>query len=103
MKTQELCELAAQEIEAHGWCQGAYSTSDNAHCVIGAVWAVSHELGLGARVWWDALHELARRAGSKRAEEGGEPLFMWNDKPGRTVEEVLALLRDKLPVPVKEV
>jgi len=54
-------------------------------------------MGVRPAVWWDALHELARRTGTD------EPLFMWNDKPGRTVEEVLALLRDKLPVPVKEV
>lgn len=97
MTLPELCERAAWWLEVKGWCQGAYSTSDGAHCVIGAIWAVSNAMGVRPAVWWDALHELARRTGTD------EPLFMWNDKPGRTVEEVLALLRDKLPVPVKEV
>ena len=73
---------ARRLIAVEGWVQGDYWNRDkDAYCARGALMAVSHcqypEEEVDA---WRALEALA-----------GGHLTCWNDEPGRTVEDVLAL------------
>ncbi len=66
-----------ENLVRYGWCQGEYVNSDGRHCLLGATptWGFSFVR--------DALVEMV---GSDFRPA------VWNDMPGRTEEEVLALL-----------
>jgi hypothetical protein len=86
MTTVALLRAAKQELLTRGWIQGL---SQNAHgvCLQGAVLAV------GGRVFSTALLQAYQTlAGCLPEAEGYNPVVYWNDTPGRTPEEVLALL-----------
>ena len=70
-----------------GWCQGrsfAVSSQEGACCILGAVQiaaSASDEPSLG---FGRAVHELSVRTVSG--------ISVWNDRAGRTADEVIALL-----------
>lgn len=91
MTTKELRTAAADYIESHGWIQGMWNTTDGAVCMVGALaQAVSGRAPRKA-----ATTELRRELCL------GEytTLISWNDRPGRTKDEVLAALRGTLVRP----
>ncbi len=67
---------AANLIEEKGWCQGALRTQGGAHCVLGALIEASPSFDL------KPLQALI-----------GDSVAIWNDKPERTKEEIIAALR----------
>lgn len=80
--TRKLAGLAADYIEKHGWCQ-ALAFRKDAACLLYAI----HKAAAGAgEIAGSLRHELAHRL--------CKGLVEWNDTPGRTKEEVIALLRE---------
>ena len=97
---REILVEARELIDKRGWCQFQYAKRDphshrgiqriasfkvfgNAFCPLGAIMAVENEDG-GAAL---AKHAVAVAAGFSR--ESHVPA--WNDRPGRTKAEVLAV------------
>lgn len=72
---------AADILEERGWIQGFSRTSDG-YCIMGALDAAS------------AVTEPARNALFMLAYKIGGPVPQWNDTPGRTKEEAIAMLRE---------
>jgi hypothetical protein len=90
--------LRAHEIiEERGWCQQALQTADGRVCLEAAI---SIAAG-GAAVLEDdcdtsegaarAFDEMKRRV--RFAPGENHRLWVWNDRPGRTKDEVLKLIR----------
>lgn len=92
MTNQQVFARAAEIIREHGWIQGKLhdrtklSEAENnrinpvqcPHCIMGAIISAK-----GDFAHWEPLTALSAEVGDYVA---------WNDTPGRTVEEVLALL-----------
>lgn len=84
---------AARYIEEHGWYQGDYAAPDGAVCALGAINVVvtgsPYDLGDGVDrdLTLAAANVIENRLGSIG------PISWWNDAPGRTKDEVLAVLR----------
>lgn len=78
---QPLLDRVADKLRTHGWCQGSLSDAGGRRCLLGAIWSVDDDT-------CKAEDELRSRAGLGDFDS----LAGWNDAPGRTVEEVLALL-----------
>lgn len=95
MEVQKICDEAAAILEKSGWCQEDYFRGERV-CLIGALMRAALAAGVTCKDegWNEILRSVSRRAGTVQ-------LYRWNDHPDRTKEEVIALLRDKLPVPVK--
>lgn len=97
MTTAELLENARGQVEK-GWCQGAYAKDVNGE----TVWIHSPH----AAAWdvWGALtmpfrfpdrkepKTLIKSAWQILSDIVGEPFHEWQDKPGRTKDEVLAII-----------
>lgn len=79
---QTVFNRAADLLERDGWCQGKYWMDDGRCCLVGA----AMRMGATPECW----QELSRRTGVLHPQ-------YWNDEPGRTVEEVLAVLRGTQP------
>lgn len=80
---------AAAHLERVGWVQAYEQPLEGSPtCIIGAITAVCHE---SPRAEWRAAKELvAERLGTFPSALA---VGAWNDKPGRTVDEVLRVLR----------
>lgn len=76
---QRVLDEAADLIEREGWWQRG--GGEDGYCPITALGTLPHRAGLLAL----AMTELRARVGGSIIE--------WNDEPGRTKAEVLALLR----------
>lgn len=79
MKVSEVFEQAAAIIEDAGWCQGSYGYKrDEPHCIVGAISTAALHTALGQEAI-GFLHSHGVNSG-------------WNDRPGRTEDEVIDLL-----------
>ena len=89
MTADETLRRAAKIIRERGWIQGTTSMSGGPVCAAGAISVV-----LGVHRWrvTEAHLLAASRAGVPPERAGASGLTRWNDAPGRTVEEVLAVL-----------
>ena len=67
-------------LRERGWKQHGYGVPDGPYCLAGAI------IANGEIVDTDRILDRLR-------ERLGMPVWQWNDAPGRTVEQVLALLR----------
>ena len=78
---------AKEEIEKYGWIQNAHGDRRRGYCVIGALEAADPD-------WVDYdKHARALFSGvipSGVTEDKESRILVWNDKPGRTKEDVLA-------------
>lgn len=90
----ELAAAAAREIRSRGWFKGQYGSDRNnidtcAVCVLGAIRAASH----GNPFTYPYLHRDADAlvARIRRRIKGGRYLPEWNDAPGTTEADVLAV------------
>jgi len=83
---REICLKAAERLREVGWRQGGYGGEDGPHCILGACqWAAA---------WYTnaaAARMVARRA-ARAAVQAPCTTIAWNDEPGRTMEEVIAVL-----------
>lgn len=86
----EHLELTALVIERYGWAQGTHRTTSGRRCILGAQ-AVLYRLGLGDET---TVAAAANRLQAVLAARGCTlPYARWNDLPGRTETDVLALIR----------
>lgn len=86
---------AAHEIERRGWFQGDYVGPDGSVCVIGAIRAAC---GMDPHTYLfreesDMEHSMALELVAARCGYLRLSVHVWNDAPGRTVGEVLAVLK----------
>jgi hypothetical protein len=72
---------AADYIEKHGWCQNTYWDEQGRVCALGAIRRAN------------ALTRDANDAAFKMLRFLDGSVHGWNDAPGRTKEEVVAVLR----------
>lgn len=79
---QQLLLDAAQYIRDHGWCQHQLMNRHGAVCLAGAL-----ESAPGWKNAQDAIEAVARLQ-----PHASIWVSVWNDKPGRTKEEVIAVL-----------
>lgn len=86
MTVQEDLNAVADPLEERGWCQGVTRDFQGRFCLGGAIgWVL--DVTTGQR-WKLARQEVQLRIGTLSVAS-------WNDTPGRTVEEVLAVLRGR--------
>lgn len=86
----EHLELTALVIERYGWAQGTHRTTSGRRCILGAQ-AVLYRLGHGDESTVAAAGQRLQAVLTKR---GCTLTYAkWNDIPGRTQDDVLALIR----------
>ena len=97
-KAAELLDNAAQVLLEVGWGQGAYcDEQEDKYCMLGALHeanAVMLDLGLLPRIEAGELTTYRQARHGIRLYLGGASPMDWNDKPGRTVAEVVEVLRN---------
>jgi hypothetical protein len=90
--TQHL-ELTALVIQQYGWHRGRLRSRSGARCILGAQ-AVLYRLGYGdestAQAAGQQLQNILRRRGID------EPYHRWNDRPERTLDDALHLIREAI-------
>jgi hypothetical protein len=98
MKPSEICDRAADVIDARGWAQKVYQTSDGRVCLIGALRIASEEslddpTQLQPQAKWSNEYLFAAAAIRKT---GGDisNLAAWNDTVPKHKDEVIKLLRN---------
>ncbi len=94
--TMNVYEAAAGLIERCGWRQGAFGSPAVGFCLLGALVEVSGErLGANKSRW--AFHTIRRWADDLEIWDPGRSGFnsivRWNDRPARSIDEVLERLR----------
>lgn len=83
MTPQQIYAKAAELIREHGWAQLRFGVDGRNFCLVGALsWAYCGSITL----------PLPRKVLLPVQALVDEPLTTWNDTPGRTVDEVLAVL-----------
>lgn len=83
-------------LKEHGWCQGfgGGRKSSNARCLMRATSVVSpFRLVAWAQNVISRAEAIVIRARRRHRWTRRHPLARWNDQKGRTLDEVLALLR----------
>ena len=85
----------AAELVEHGWTQGAYEFTENSktyYCLVGAIGRAQEIFSVPGR------QEAYKAIGDRLRKDHGlpklDPISRWNDAPGRTQAEVVALLRE---------
>ncbi|MER7939168.1 hypothetical protein [Streptomyces sp. NPDC094458] len=86
----EHLELTALVIERYGWAQHTHRTRSGRRCILGAQ-AVLFRLGIGDQTTVAAAANRLQNV--LRARGCTTPYATWNDAPGRTETDVLALIR----------
>lgn len=81
MRTRDVLREAAKVIEKYGWHQNDYGNESQGFCAIGALSKAGPLADIDTAI--RALQKHVRRLS----------IADWNDKPGRTKEEVLKALR----------
>lgn len=85
----DILRAAADIIEERGWTQGIAALGSGPTCAgiaLDQAWSTL----TGEEEWWGRNQTLHRAV---CARIGTDSMIVWNDVPGRTVEEVLAMLR----------
>lgn len=67
-----------------GWCQGGLTNADGARCFVGSLYPV-----VDVRIPYCAIDRTICLVAQKLT---GFEIVLWNDTPGRTKEDVLALI-----------
>lgn len=100
MKTSEVLDRAADLLERDGWCQGALHDSAGRMCAVGALRraiVVQVDLDPSTLGQVDEVEEAARRrlmaVADPRGWVGAGGVPDWNDREGRTFQDVLDTFR----------
>lgn len=88
-ETGKILLRAAKLIEQRGWTQGTYEDGDGCLCVLGAI--VVAELGGRTPKDWEAA-TMDASAVYRLEDTVQRHANAWNDKRGRTAEEVIDAL-----------
>lgn len=96
LNSLQVLQTARKFLDDYGWIQGDYGHEDIGFCAIGAIWtAVWKFFPRGTGEQRERGGRLAGRAAKQLKDSIAWPfsstLASWNDEPGRTKEEVLAL------------
>lgn len=83
--TSEFLRKAADVLERDGWCQGTHTDPYGRRCAFGALQV--------ARAYSDIRDDGSLKVYRLLHERTGG-VIDWNDAPGRTKQEVLALFRN---------
>lgn len=106
MTPQDVLNAAADLLERDGWTQGRYRDG-RALCALGAIGRACDAVRAERGPYMDQVYllEAAAKAELNRRIRGGNSTHLgisyWNDRPERTLGEVLDTLRDKRLVPVR--
>ncbi len=84
MTAAEVARKAADLLKRDGWCQGRSEGPNGERCLVAALSVAGWR---STRMAWRRVFEAIRQ------EAGAPSLTDWNDTPGRTADEVIALLR----------
>ena len=99
MSAADTLARTADVLERSGWCQGSFVNEAGEMCMLGALRVAcgcepdarhGEYLRKGSG-YDDAVREMYRRLPGETGT--GFPLSRYNDEPGRTLGEVLAMLR----------
>lgn len=87
----EFLRAAVHVIDTGGWTQGTYFDDDGQRCVIGAMMNVSR--WAGNPLFWRSVTALATCLNvptefDEYIDDAQSFVIRWNDRPGRTVEQV---------------
>lgn len=98
MKTSDWLRTLKTRLQTCGWQQNSFGDHEGPNCLMGA----SHRIFADAdsascRTVWYFLWNAARIPPSN-----AETLVQWNDKPGRTIDEVYALIDTAIEKAEKE-
>lgn len=88
---QDVCALAADLLEEHGWCQGMSRTPAGEHCVSGALHEISHSQLSDCCRHCCRMYTDAVRLVQMTINRVDVPA--WNDTSCRTKEEAVDALR----------
>jgi len=107
MKYDEIRALKdAVVLLEKGWTQGAYRKMLNGkdcYCLSGAVLFAAGNTGLSINAW-GLVHNLSTWIRTKQGTPAGTPPTVYfNDTPGRTQEEVIAILKEFITAKEAEV
>lgn len=88
---QQILLDAANILESDGWCQRRVHSVDGRHCAVGAMFrAVKHD-----QLGWDHRNAIFHL----RVSLSVDNIAKWNDRRGRTKEEVIAAFRNAALAP----
>ncbi|MFE0647481.1 hypothetical protein ACFVZH_02670 [Streptomyces sp. NPDC059534] len=90
--TQHL-QLTALVIQQYGWHRGGLRSRSGARCILGAQ-AVLYRLGYGDEETAEAAGQAMQNVLTRRGID--EAYHRWNDRPERTLDEVLRLIREAI-------
>lgn len=88
MITAQLLRNARHYLEEHGWIQNTLGHPGGPRCLLGAIFAVNHDHSITR----SGLNRALGFSASHRTASHRTPFVAWNDEPGRTIEDVYALL-----------
>lgn len=83
---------AAAYIEKHGWCQDSVSTADGRVCLVGAIKAAAG-MPIHGHDWSSGPGAVAYAACEIMDNRTSRPAADWNDRDGRTQDEVVSAMR----------
>lgn len=86
MTLNETVDKAIEILETGGWCRWRLENSHGEHCMLGALIEAAPDQRLFGRI----CARLRERLG---VQAPVSTIGTWNDKPYRTVKEVLAALK----------
>ena len=101
LKTSEVLDLAADAIQMAGWGRGTDSWTPDAGkglCIEGGIAAVTDVTMLQDPLWGTmpsrgSLESCPAYVAVREYLDFNGDLFLWNDHPERTAEEVIEVLR----------
>lgn len=87
-RSASILRQAADIIRARGWAQRDYTADNGSVCILQAIHTVTGGTGAASEGALDVLRDRIRR----EFGEDASSVPVWNDRPGRTVEDVLRIL-----------
>lgn len=99
--TIRILEGAVDSLQAHGWIQLDYGSKERGFCLAGAIGTARRGLGLTFNEEVDAKIAVSGilRATSRQVDHHDHSttcVECWNDKLGRTSEEVIDVLQETI-------
>jgi hypothetical protein len=86
-ETRRDIQAARRKLLEHGWIQGTVGDSDGATCAMGAISYVA----IKAHPSVSAFARIAFGSSFNHPNDAYGAIADWNDAPGRTFDEVIAL------------
>ena len=85
---------AAQLLREKGWCQKAFSETDGSLCILGAL-TIADDPDFPPSKHGGLVPPKITAIANEFLSQLGIAIWQWNDAPGRTKEQVIALLEGR--------